>query len=145
MGRDTDEYEAGKNQTELPGARETIAELVADFGYKNVFIVSKAGALKQIETRIWLTENNFYRDSEVNPDHVIFCLHRADKVKICKTLRLTHFIDDRLEVLSHMVDVVPHLYLFNPQPEEISKFSEFAKYTHIVKNWVEVKEQLLDH
>ena len=144
VGRDTDEYEAGKSQTEIPGARETIAKLVADFGYKNVFLVSKAGALKQIETRIWLAENNFYRDTEINPHNVIFCLHRADKAKICKSLNLTHFIDDRLEVLSHMIDVVPHLYLFNPQPEEMSKFSEYIKYVYVVKNWIEVKERLLD-
>ena len=37
-------------------------------------------------------------------------------IDIASTLKLTHFIDDTLAVLTHLVDVVPNLYLYDAAP-----------------------------
>ena len=54
------------------------------------------------------------------PDNLQFCLERAQKAEICRDLGLTHFIDDRADVLEHLEPVVPHRYLFGPQPPEFT-------------------------
>jgi hypothetical protein len=35
-------------------------------------------------------------------------------------LRLTHFIDDRTDVLHHLEGLVPHRYLFGPQRKPVT-------------------------
>lgn len=45
------------------------------------------------------------------------CLRRADKAAHCAELGITHFVDDRREVLKFLVGIVPHLYLFGPQDD----------------------------
>jgi hypothetical protein len=46
---------------------------------------------------------------------VRFCLQRPEKALHCRELGITHFIDDRTDVLEAMIGVVPNLYLFGPQ------------------------------
>lgn len=48
------------------------------------------------------------------PNHVR-CRKRPEKAQHAKQLGLTHFIDDRLDVLSHLRPIVPHLYWFGEQ------------------------------
>jgi hypothetical protein len=48
---------------------------------------------------------------------VRFCREWADKATHCTELAITHFIDDKTEVLACLVSVVPHLFLFGPQNE----------------------------
>jgi hypothetical protein len=52
----------------------------------------------------------------LDPGRVRFCRERPDKAVIAAELGLTHFVDDRVDVLEHMVGVVTHRYLFGPQP-----------------------------
>ena len=47
-----------------------------------------------------------------------FCLKRPEKAIHCRELGITHFIDDRTDVLAAMIGVVPLLYLFGPQRGE---------------------------
>jgi hypothetical protein len=97
------------------GAFEAIAMLVAHFNRK-VWLVSKAGQKVSMRTRQWLRHWDFYNQTKLPQENLFFCKERADKRGICERLRITHFIDDRLDVLSHMKGVVPNLYLFGPQP-----------------------------
>jgi hypothetical protein len=95
---------------------EAIAQLVKHFNGK-VWLVSKAGQKVSIRTRQWLREWDFYKKTGVPAENLYFCKERADKRGICERLRITHFIDDRLDVLSHMRGLVSSLYLFGPQPQ----------------------------
>jgi hypothetical protein len=95
---------------------EAIAQLVKHFNGK-VWLVSKAGQKVSIRTRQWLREWDFYKKTGVPVENLYFCKERADKRGICERLRVTHFIDDRLDVLSHMRGLVSSLYLFGPQPQ----------------------------
>lgn len=98
-----------------PGAFEGVRTLVTAFAGR-VWLVSKAGASVQQKTRAWLKHWDFYGVTDLRPEHLRFCLERSQKAGHCKQLKITHFIDDRLDVLEHLRGIVPQLYLFGEQP-----------------------------
>lgn len=105
--------EAMTSQPE-PGAMEAIGRLVETFS-GNVWIVSKCGPSVENKTRGWLKHWDFYNATGFDRANIRFCRERPDKAKICKQLRVTHFVDDRLDVLEPMRGIVPSLYLFGEQ------------------------------
>lgn len=113
-----------------PGAIEGVRSLVNLSG-GNAWLVSKCGPNVQRKTKAWLRHWNFYQETGMPTEHLRFCLKRPEKAIHCKQLKLTHFIDDRLDVLQHLEGLVPNLYLFGEQPtlEVIPSF-----VTH-VSNW----------
>lgn len=82
-----------------------------------VWLISKAGARIQRRTERWLAHHRFFERTGIPSDNLRFTLLRADKAVHARELGLTHFVDDRLDVLEALRDVVPHLYLFGPQPQ----------------------------
>lgn len=46
---------------------------------------------------------------------VRFCRERPQKAPICAELGITHFIDDRADVLEPMCGIVANRFLFGPQ------------------------------
>ena len=98
-----------------PGAFEAIAELVARFDGR-VWLVSKCGPSVQRKTRLWLDHWGFHDATGVPRDHVRFCLERHEKRLHTDELGITHFIDDRVDVLRHLRGGVEHLFLFGEQP-----------------------------
>jgi hypothetical protein len=97
-----------------PGAFAAIARLAEAFRGA-VWLVSKCGPRVQAKTRSWLHHWQFWTATGVASDHLRFCLERRDKALHCHELGVTHFIDDRLEVLEHLRGFVPQLYLFGHQ------------------------------
>lgn len=97
---------------QMPGAFETIARLVKVFEGR-VWIVSKCGANMERKSIAWLAHHGFHEATGIAADRLRFCRERRDKAPICKELGVTHFVDDRQDVLGYMVDVVPHRFLFN--------------------------------
>jgi hypothetical protein len=93
---------------------ESIAELVTAFAGR-VWLVSKCGPRIQRLTKRWLSRHDFYAQTGIRQDRVRFCLKRPEKRDHCAAIGATHFIDDRLDVLEHLVGVVPHLYWFGHQ------------------------------
>lgn len=94
----------------VPGALEAVAELVELFEYR-VHIVSKAGPKISELTRRWLGSRRVTGTGGIPIGNVHFVRKRPDKQPICEQLGVTHFIDDRLDVLKHLV-TVDHRYLF---------------------------------
>jgi len=99
-----------------PHAFEVIAELVPLFRNR-VWLVSKAGPRIEGMTRRWLAHHRFFERCALPASHVRFCRRREDKRVHAVELGITHFIDDRRDVLQHLVGVVPALYLFGVQTE----------------------------
>jgi hypothetical protein len=107
------------NTTAEPLAFETILKAYEHFD--EIHLVSKCGDKVQRKTREWLEYNNFYNATGVSPDNLHFCRKRYEKVGICRELGITAFIDDRLEILTYMLDHVQDLYLFKPQDNEVQR------------------------
>ena len=127
--------------TAVKGAFEAIRELVRRrFG--EIHLVSKCGVAVQVKTQRWLNHHNFFGETAVLANNLWFCRKRNEKAGICEKLRITHFIDDRLEVLSHLASV-EHRFLFQPRPDEVEAFKEHLSRVSVVNSWQEVLKKLL--
>jgi hypothetical protein len=98
----------------MEGAFDSLKHLVQVFGGR-VWIVSKAGQRIQDNTERWLTHQNFYEKTGIPSNNLRFVRRRVDKLEQCQQLGITHFVDDRAEVIEVLRSVVAHLYLFGPQ------------------------------
>ena len=96
------------------GMFEAVPELVKLFGGQ-VWLVSKARSRVQEKTLAWLLRHRFYERTGIPQGNVRFCIERHQKADHCRELGLTHFIDDRTDVLHHLEGIVPNLFLFGPQ------------------------------
>lgn len=98
----------------VPGAFAAVAELVDRFDGR-VHLVSKCGPKIQARSLAWLDHHGFWTATGVSREQVRFCRERRDKATHAVRLGLTHFVDDRFDVLTHLVGVVDRMYLFGPQ------------------------------
>jgi hypothetical protein len=122
---------------EMDGAFPAIAELVGSFDGR-VWLVSKAGPRIQKRTWQWLNMHDFFGRTGLSRGQVRFCRARPEKAIHARALALTHFIDDRMDVLRALGGVVEHRFLFGPQRHEIP----IQKGLIHVLTWSEVLEQL---
>lgn len=100
----------------VDGALDTLARLVRLFGGR-VWLVSVCGPRVQHRTRQWLLHNRVYQHTGIPPSHLRFCRRRPDKAGHCAELAISHFVDDRVDVLVALAGIVPHRYLFGPQSD----------------------------
>jgi len=90
---------------EAPGALVGVKRLVEIFGAENVFLVSKLrlGGSMQRKTEHWLHDTmNFCERTGVIKEHIVFCSDISGpkgKGSVAEELGLSHFIDDKIEVL----------------------------------------------
>jgi hypothetical protein len=139
-GREDDTSFSGENYLEtppVPGAFEAIRQVVDERFERRVFLISKAGPRVRAKTMRWLKHHRFFERTGVTPKHVHFCLERGDKARICQELGITHFVDDRLDVLLSLCGV--HRFLFDPDGRINSKPCSILT----VKNWREIAHALL--
>jgi hypothetical protein len=117
-GPDTSFFTSDEAALRVPaveGAVEGVARLVRAFSGR-VWLVSKCGSNIQRRTLKWLEARDFWTQTGVPEDHVRFCKLRPQKADHARQLGLTHFIDDRADVLEALEGVVGNRYLFG-QPQ----------------------------
>jgi hypothetical protein len=107
-----------------------------------VYLISKCTEWAQDKILGWLKDNDFYAKTGIKPGNVYFVRERQEKDGICKKLGITHFIDDKLEVLSYMVDSTPNLFLFQPDQKEVDEFKSFLPEVTVINNWKEALEKI---
>ncbi|MFT3924749.1 MAG: hypothetical protein QM778_19600 [Myxococcales bacterium] len=90
---------------------ETLAALTDAFEGR-VWIVSKAGPRIAARTCKWFAHHRFFELTGIEPSNVRFCRERRQKADHCIEHHITHFVDDRMDVLRHLLGLVPALYLF---------------------------------
>ena len=117
---------------------QVISKINKELFPNETYIISKCGANIERKSREWLKHNGFYEQTGMSEDKVHFCRQRADKAPIAQKLGLTHFIDDKLEVLGYMYDIVPHRILFNPSLEEMRRAGPLVGPVMPVFSWGEV-------
>jgi hypothetical protein len=119
-----------------PHVWDSVPELVRAFA-GCVWLVSKAGPRIEALTRRWLAHHRFFERVGLPRDAVRFCRRRPDKRVHAIELGLTHFIDDRSDVLAALVGTVHHLYLFGAQHEPTPAYA-----THVV-DWSDARDRVL--
>ena len=50
----------------------------------------------------WMHTSGFYRETGILPDHFHHVYHRSQKRRVCNRLGITHFVDDRWDVLRRL-------------------------------------------
>ena len=141
-GEDTSLQNSSGEQAARDGALDAI-RLLCSACDGRVWIVSKAGPRMQERTLSWLQSVDFFSRTGLQPDHVRFCLQREDKGTICRDLKITHFIDDRLHIMQILRGVVPQLCLFGePGAERLCPpWASFATNWPEVVGWVSFSAQ----
>jgi hypothetical protein len=128
--------------TPVPGVFEALKALTHQRFEYLVYLVSKCGKKTEEKTLEWLDYHNFYERTGIPRFNVHFCRERHEKAPICAKLNITHFVDDRLEVLGYL-DTVEHRYLFRPNENEVRKFSQNLDRVTRVESWEELRTKLL--
>ena len=127
----------------VDGAFEAITQLVQQRFQERVWLVSRCEESREPVILEWLAQHDFFGSTGVSQEHVRFCRQRHDKATICQQLGTTHFIDDRLEVLNHLVGTVPYLYLLQSRAEGVDQFRQFLPHVHLVRGWSEIVDAIL--
>lgn len=140
--------EAPQMENAFASIRKLIAvkegRLPGQFDPSDVFIVSRADPASALRTLRWLEHHNFYEETGfLDENNVFFCLERGDKAPIARRLGLTHFVDDRLEVLGKLKEVVPHRFAFCPSDREVHYHGQVLAEVTRVASWQEVLVHLL--
>ncbi len=132
----------GPNYLQTP-ATEGVFETLKRAGQLGftVHVVSKCGQNTQRKTLEWLAHHNFYERTGVDPGRVHFCRTRPQKAPICTAQGITHFVDDRLDVLEYLHDV-ENLFLYQPNAEDLSRWRDSRQRARLVTSWAEVLLQI---
>jgi hypothetical protein len=113
-GSDEDTAFFGDHPMRTPavaGAFDALAALVAEPFQGRVHLISKAGTATAERTRAWLGHHEFFDRTGIALADLHFVAHREDKAPLAAELGVTHFVDDRLDILETMA-AVAHRYLF---------------------------------
>ncbi|MEH0841515.1 hypothetical protein V6U81_03850 [Micromonospora sp. CPCC 205711] len=105
------------------------------------YVVSTCEQPTERRTREWLAHHDFHARTGIGPERLHFCRTRPEKAPIAARLGLTHFVDDRLEVLGYL-DSVPQRYLFRPEPDEVAAHRTQLAGVHRVESWPELVARL---
>lgn len=127
---------------EFPEAVAVIRKLAEHHFGEEIYVISKVSPGGKEKVLAWMEKNDFYCRFGIPSEHVFFCAKRHEKGPIAERLGLTHFIDDRPEVMMHMRDVERRI-LFNPVPADYALFKEHLDGVEIVNSWSEVGHLLI--
>jgi hypothetical protein len=132
-------FDANYLQTpQMCGAFAALRRIKSSRHVSNVYMVSTARTTVEKKLRKWLEANSFHDETGILPRDVHFCAERLQKTVISASLGLTHFIDDRLQILGSM-DGVANRYLFRPRPEEVERYGHLnSKTITRVESWDEI-------
>lgn len=127
---------------EVPEAFEVLRQLVDRRFGRRVFLVSKCGPRIQMKSLRWLKHHRFFERTGVKPKHIYFCMERSDKAPMCRKLGITHFVDDRLDVLRSL-QTVPYRFLLDTGSRLSESKPGFAQSIRAVTSWGQIAEALL--
>jgi hypothetical protein len=133
---------------EVPGVFDSLKRLNEKFG-GNVTVVYKATDVATEKILAWLAHHRFTERTGIPFERVDRTRGGRDKTIHIDQSSETHYgttvvVDDRLEVMSHFVGEVPHLFLFHPQQQEVEQWSGTGALAHVqvVESWQEIEDIL---
>ena len=127
---------------QITGSILSLQKINQEKKFNQIFIISRAGLVHRIFFYLRLLSLNFWNTTGIPKENLYFCWRNKDKALLCKKLKVTHFIDDRLQVLSYLQDV-KNLYALNPTNKEINSHPQTFKSVKTAKSWSELVTLLL--
>ncbi|MEN3615081.1 hypothetical protein AAH979_36825 [Plantactinospora sp. ZYX-F-223] len=125
----------------VPGVFEALAALTAEPFAGRVHLVSKAGPKVAANTRDWLVHHRFFDRTGISVGNLHFVRERRDKAPVCQRLGITHFVDDRLDVLAHL-ETVAHRYLFLGGTDERPPDGSVPDWATVADTWAALATML---
>lgn len=123
----------------LPNAFLGLKRLIEIKGEDRVWIVSRAEGTQRIVNRRLFVVHHFEKITGLPIDHIHFVDKREEKALVCQWLGIQGHIDDRGEVLFHLLGVVPNLIWFSPTINDLLKWSlDLRSTTCRVSGWDEI-------
>lgn len=126
----------------VAGAIEALRMLNTEIFPGEVYIVSKCGEKIEMRSREWLKANQVHEKTGISESKLSFCRDRSEKAPIARKLGLTHFVDDRLEVLGYMRGIVAHRILFAPSPGGLLRHGLTSGPVVLAFSWKDVLDWL---
>lgn len=106
-----------------------------------IHFVSKAGHRIEAVTRAWVAANRLFESTGLDPTHLYFVRERSDKAVVARRIGLTHFVDDRIDVLAAMNGL--QRYLFLPGRDGSRGLTPPA-WCVPVAGWLDLEQRLLN-
>jgi hypothetical protein len=127
----------------MPDAVRVINRLRYDKIFDEIYIVSRVFEGGNIRALEWLDEHDFWATG-VKRENYHYCYKRHEKAPICAELGITHFVDNRLEVLNYM-GTVPNRFCLAPSDRELLTFGGTLnqKGLTVVERWDQIETILL--
>ena len=128
----------------VSGVLDALRRLNQERFQGSIFVVYNATDVADQKIISWLKSRDFFERTGISPERVMRTQNGRDKSSVCKLHQATHFIDDRLEVLSHLVGKVGSLYLFRPQQKEVEQYQDFLIHVWQVNSWDDIVQSLIN-
>ncbi len=129
---------------QIPGAIKTISEIRERRFKKNIHLVSSCSQKMEDLRWTWLGYHKFFDQTGILKENVHFCRTRKEKADICYKYGITHYIDNRLEILFLINTLVNVRILFRPRAREMQKYRQYLPNVKQVSTWEEVQKILLN-
>ncbi len=116
---------------EYEGCLRAVSELATCF--QSVYVISACTKPMEANVRLWLDMKGYVGgNAPLHSNRIHFCLERSGKAPLCEVLGITHFVDDRFDVLGHLHSV-PYRFQFGRRDE-----NHFVPNVPILDNWKEL-------
>lgn len=127
----------------IPDAFRVIRRLIDEKFGDHSYIISKVNKDQEVRARAFVNRPDFKEMVGIPIERIHFCRERHEKGPICRRLELTHFVDDRPQVMVHMPDSVTHRILFQPDWSTCQEFQVHLHTAFTVRSWKEIEALLL--
>lgn len=127
---------------EIEGAFDAVRQLRQEKFGNEAYVISMCDEEIEVRSREWLTHTGFVERTGIEWDRIIYCRTFAEKAQIAGRIGLTHFVDDRLEVMGGFNNG-ERLYLFQPNMRERAQFSQHLHKVLEVQSWREIVADIL--
>ena len=133
----------GDSYPPLPDVFEVLKNL-REKKFGNIILVSHADSDLRMKMLDWLLRQDFHRKTGISFLNIHFSRKRSEKVAICRKYKVTHFIDDRTEVLGHLLGSgIKSLYLFQGRQDEMKSNMHILPFIKQVASLQEIAKELL--
>lgn len=129
----------------MPGAFFGLKQMSINKFGGEIFIISRCSEKEEQKILGWFEKENFAWYTGIPSGHIIFCRQDHEKARIARDFGVTHFIDDRFDVLIYMIKWVKNLYLLLPvdRMEELRGFPLFDGFIKLAVSFPEIVQDVL--
>lgn len=122
----------------LPDAFRVAKRIVTELD-PNAVIISRVNEKQKQRALEWFKKENVLEQLGIKPENVYWCEQRCEKAPIVDKLGLTHFIDDRPEVMNYLSNEVVKIFI-NPDPSDLYDYRDDIQNFTVCSDWLAIEK-----